>query len=466
MASAPKRKLILVVGSTGKQGQAVIRSLYQSPDYHLWALTRNLDSPHAKSLAAHTTPEQVTLVQADLDKPDTVRAVFENAKKSEYGVVFGVFLCAGVPGARRECGRRGAPGKGAYASSSVPPWLTTEQNLADLAAEHGVASFVFSSVERGGEYNDDNAVLDRRAKVLIERHVKALGESKGLPWTILRPGFFMENYDGTIGSVAAGVLKKGLKPTTKNQLIAAEDIGRVGAAVLENPEEWKHQILVVVAESLTMKEQEAAYKRGTGKTLPAVAGWVAAPLIALNGHTKALIADIERVHAAINTSPALAPEVPAQTAAARRAFPELQSFEEWARNRGGKWEKQQKGWNQASVRGVGEGEAVGAGVAGALAPRNSAIASDFYRNPFFCGTSPAAYPLLGTTYFLKREPLLRCSYQSTRYTVYCYYDLDTGAARREYISRDAICSDNADPSSAENCINLYQLCLTILDNCC
>lgn len=36
---------------------------------------------------------------------------------------------------------------------------------------------------------------------------------------ILRPGFFMENYGGTIGSIAVGVLKKGLKPTTTNQLV-------------------------------------------------------------------------------------------------------------------------------------------------------------------------------------------------------------------------------------------------------
>jgi len=54
--------------------------------------------------------------------------------------------------------------------------------LADLALEYGTSVFVYSSVERGGEINDDKLVLDRRAKVRIERHIKQLGDN-GLPWT-------------------------------------------------------------------------------------------------------------------------------------------------------------------------------------------------------------------------------------------------------------------------------------------
>jgi hypothetical protein len=56
------------------------------------------------------------------------------------------------------------------------------QTLADLALEFGVSSYIFSSAERGGESYDDKLVLDRLAKVRIERHVRELG-TKGLPWT-------------------------------------------------------------------------------------------------------------------------------------------------------------------------------------------------------------------------------------------------------------------------------------------
>jgi hypothetical protein len=38
---------------------------------------------------------------------------------------------------------------------------------------------------------------------------------------ILRPGFFMENFDGFIGSIAVSVLKRGLGKETKIGLIVS-----------------------------------------------------------------------------------------------------------------------------------------------------------------------------------------------------------------------------------------------------
>lgn len=75
---------------------------------------------------------------------------------------------------------------------------------------------MFSSVERGGEGYDDHLLQDRAAKAAIERHIKSL---EGLRWTFVRPAFFMENFDGAIGSITTTVLKVGLKKDTKLQLI-------------------------------------------------------------------------------------------------------------------------------------------------------------------------------------------------------------------------------------------------------
>jgi hypothetical protein len=158
------------------------------------------------------------------------------------------------------------------------------------------------------------------------------------PLRILRPGFFMENYDGKIGSIAVGVLKKGLKPTTTSQLVVSNfsmpitqtyaqqnyrqpkildtlqrPFSRCGSLstvfpvlsnALQDPQSYASQILVVSGEgqavnalretesktstASTMAEQEEAYKRATGKNLPAIPGWLARALIAFNSHTKAL----------------------------------------------------------------------------------------------------------------------------------------------------------------------------------
>ena len=51
---------------------------------------------------------------------------------------------------------------------------------------------------------------------------------RGMSWSeqrrdyrIIRPGFFMENFLGTIGTFAAGVLYAGLKSDTKVQLVVS-----------------------------------------------------------------------------------------------------------------------------------------------------------------------------------------------------------------------------------------------------
>ena len=70
-----ERKLIAVIGATGQQGGAVLRALQASGQFKVRALTRN-PGKH-RELA-----EEV--VEADLDRPETLKAAFEGT--------YGVFL--------------------------------------------------------------------------------------------------------------------------------------------------------------------------------------------------------------------------------------------------------------------------------------------------------------------------------------------------------------------------------------
>src|ERR1700720_868618 len=69
------RKLIAVVGATGQQGGAVVHALQASGQFKVRALTRNPGKHRALA-------EEV--VEADLDRPETLKAAFEGA--------YGVFL--------------------------------------------------------------------------------------------------------------------------------------------------------------------------------------------------------------------------------------------------------------------------------------------------------------------------------------------------------------------------------------
>jgi uncharacterized protein YbjT (DUF2867 family) len=68
--SSNERKLIAVIGATGQQGGAVVRALQASGRFNVRALTRN-PGKH-RELA-----EEV--VEADLDRPETLKAAFEGA---------------------------------------------------------------------------------------------------------------------------------------------------------------------------------------------------------------------------------------------------------------------------------------------------------------------------------------------------------------------------------------------------
>lgn len=172
------RRNILVTGATGKQGQALIRALlYPSLDaateppeytYHIYALTRNSSSTAAKLLLDKYQPH-ITLVEGDLDTPDSIRAIFEEAKQEDEGRsqgIWGVFAVLAFPGLAAQADGEERQGK----------------MLADLSLEYGVECFVYSSAMRSGPKYEDEITLSGKAKGNVERHCQVLGE-RGLGWT-------------------------------------------------------------------------------------------------------------------------------------------------------------------------------------------------------------------------------------------------------------------------------------------
>jgi uncharacterized protein YbjT (DUF2867 family) len=98
---------VLVVGATGKQGRATVKYLLE-PDpsessaikYKVQALTRNPSSEPARQLLERNRQhvEELSLVQGDLDKPDSIRKIFQDAASSNGGGIWGVFVALAYPG--------------------------------------------------------------------------------------------------------------------------------------------------------------------------------------------------------------------------------------------------------------------------------------------------------------------------------------------------------------------------------
>ncbi|KAK0611928.1 hypothetical protein B0T14DRAFT_531288 [Immersiella caudata] len=241
-------KNILIVGATGQQGSATIKSLLElpksDPPIHVLALTRDASSAKAKALAeAHKGV--VDLVQGDATKPDPI---FESQPKRSIDAIFIVTT----------------PGKPREEDQAIP--------LIDAAVEHGVKHIVFSSVERGGDErswtnptNIDHFLQKHNIEIYLRD--KAEREPGKFTWTIIRPVAFFDNLDA-FGSMFAALMSASLRPDQKLQVVSVQDIGKFAAAALTDPAKWAGRAFGLAGDELSLDEHKEVFKRVTGTDLP------------------------------------------------------------------------------------------------------------------------------------------------------------------------------------------------------
>jgi uncharacterized protein YbjT (DUF2867 family) len=220
-----EKKIILVFGATGHQGGAVVKALLRS-DFAIRAVTRNPDQTKSKALAA----QGVELVKADYADVESLKQALDGV----YGV-YSVHNMAGGLKAEEEQGKM----------------------LATLAKEAGVRHFVYSSVG-GAERHSGIGHFD--SKWRVEEHIRSIG----LPHTIIRPAFFMENFTMfppfMMFSILRGCLKnRGL------QMVAVEDIGRWVALAFSAPEKYLGKAIEIAGDELTYDEIQSVWEKFKGK---------------------------------------------------------------------------------------------------------------------------------------------------------------------------------------------------------
>ncbi|MEU5639207.1 NmrA/HSCARG family protein [Streptomyces milbemycinicus] len=213
------KKTVLVTGATGSQGGAVARRLLQG-GWAVRALVRDPDGQRAKELKALGAD----LAIGDLDDPESLRA----AARGAYGV-FSV-----------------------QPSDMADPRPAVEvqqgRNVADAARAAGVAHLVYSSVG-GAERGSGVAHFETKAE--IEAYIDALG----VPATVLRPVFFMENWPYLVPEAQDGerVGSLALDADTSLQMIALADIGRIAADAFAEPAEFIGKKLEIAGDELTVR---------------------------------------------------------------------------------------------------------------------------------------------------------------------------------------------------------------------
>jgi uncharacterized protein YbjT (DUF2867 family) len=223
-------KTILITGATGKQGGATLRHLAKRGGFKLRAMTRKPDSDAAKAVAALGAE----VVQGDLDDAASLERALAGA--------WGVFAVQNTWEAGVE--REEEQGK----------------RIAKVARDKGVQHFVYTSV---GSAHRRTGIPHFENKVRVEETVKSL---KFPSHVILRPVFFMENLPSP-WFVNGDKLTTALKPETKLQMVAVDDIGKFGAAAFAEADKFKGAEIDFAGDAVTMPEAAAAVSEVLGKTI-------------------------------------------------------------------------------------------------------------------------------------------------------------------------------------------------------
>ncbi|MER5438721.1 NmrA/HSCARG family protein [Streptomyces sp. NPDC002790] len=233
LAHAP----VLVTGATGRQGGATARALLAA-GVPVRALVRDPATDRARAVAALGA----RLVTGDLLDRASVTHAAEGAR-AVFSVQMPLFTAEGA---------------------DFDNELAQATNLVEGARAAGVEQFVHTSVTGAGQHTEvpgwAEGYWDFMAPTLdTKAAIQDLVRTVGFPrWTLLKPGFFMENLLPSMAYLFPHGIEGGLitliKPDTRLSLTAVADIGTAAAAALADPDRFHEVELELASEYRSMEE--------------------------------------------------------------------------------------------------------------------------------------------------------------------------------------------------------------------
>lgn len=211
-------KTILVTGATGRQGGAVVEHLLKN-GFNVKALSRTPESVSAQVLIS----KGITVVKGDMSNLQSLKDVMKT--------------CDGVFSIQNyfECG--------------AEKEIAFGKNMADVAKHNNISHFVYGSVCNA---DSNTGVPHFESKHTIEKYIKSIG----LPYTIIRPVKFMENYyiPQVFKGILGGKLFDSIQSGKKHQMIALDDIGKYVVEIFRSPEKYSGKTIEISGDELTNEE--------------------------------------------------------------------------------------------------------------------------------------------------------------------------------------------------------------------
>ena len=245
------KKIIAIAGATGAQGGGLARAILGNPDssFTVRALTRDVNSPKAKALAALGAE----VVTADVDD----RASLDRAYAGAYGAYCVTFF---------------------WNHFSPEKEMQEARNMALAAKQAGLQHVIWSTLEDTRKFVP---LSDDRMPTLMGKykvpHFDAKGESDhfftdaGVPTTFLMASFYWDNFvfSGAGPSRGADGKLTLTMPMADRPMagIAAEDIGACALGIFKQRERFLGKTVGVASEQLTGMEMAAALSEALGEVV-------------------------------------------------------------------------------------------------------------------------------------------------------------------------------------------------------
>lgn len=212
-----------ITGATGQLGVLVVNKLKEKvAAENIVALVRSPQKAASLGVEAR---------EADYNQPETLEKAFQGIDK--------LLLISG-----NEIGQR----------------LSQHTNIINAAKKAGVKLIAYTSL-----LHADTSTLS-----LAEEHLgtEAALKASGVPYVLLRNGWYTENYTGSIGGVLAGGALLGSSGDGKISSATRADFAEAAVAVLTGEGQEGKVYELAGDEAYTMSDMAAEISKQTGKNIP------------------------------------------------------------------------------------------------------------------------------------------------------------------------------------------------------
>jgi uncharacterized protein YbjT (DUF2867 family) len=220
-----RQRLILVGGATGQQGGAVVDELL-ARGYTVRGMSRKPDGKKAQRAAT----KGIEIVRGDYGDPESLREAMQG--------VDSVFF---------------------YTAFS-PNELQQGNNVLEAARAANVKHLIYSLGAAADPVNGMEGAMAGQVEMRIR--------DSGIPFTVLRPVAFMENYRRQQKRIAKTGIVDSRAPERIATMIAVRDIGFFVGEAFDHPDQWVGQAVNISGDEMSMAELAATFSVVMGREVP------------------------------------------------------------------------------------------------------------------------------------------------------------------------------------------------------